>query len=641
MATWYVNGTSGNDANSGASAVLAKKTLAAAYALMSNGDTLEAEGVFQATDGGLGMNNAVERVIRQRFGGLRAWIAGSVAVAAGAWTAHSGDAYKATVTVTSTDVRGVCVRFGDPAILDTFGRPRNMLQQASSLADCIATPNRWWHESNTLYVNLNGTNPATLTAFPLEWMRSGGMTTSTNAIGGQGCSRCVISGISFRNLHTQTGGTEPYSVLLSGEDNLIEYCESHNVGRHHFGYVDSNSTTGKNNRNVMRNCAMWGGGSSAIAGTQSVWYQAGAGGVNDGLAEDCVWHTYQLLDVAGVQFGSAAQDGAFTHTDGVSRVNSLTYRRCQFYHYLDQTQGTWANAGNTTTPNEADGWNPEAYPCRYYDCIFVDRRGVQRGLSMNSAYVRCVLDNTLYGPNGNWSNNFSAFAYLLTSDVVGHTLFQSTFLVADLTVTAGNNATMMYVHNHNSSRHIKLWFDHSALVNNNSGTTGTTVYMFQASHGSTGVSKIRARRSVFVTSVNGNRALFGNDSSAWADADLMFDGCWYFGPAASSSTLGYSQKAARNAQTEWAALIDTSAHAVFAINPGYALPQSPDKASPRPLDASPLAQTKVLPILADAPVGINRRRNSGHYGPWQFGEPVSPEDLGTGGRRIIPLFMDS
>lgn len=46
MADWYVNASSGNDGNSGASAALAKKTLAATYTALASGDRVFLSGVF-------------------------------------------------------------------------------------------------------------------------------------------------------------------------------------------------------------------------------------------------------------------------------------------------------------------------------------------------------------------------------------------------------------------------------------------------------------------------------------------------------------------------------------------------------------------------------------------------------------------
>lgn len=636
MADRHVNFTSGNDSNDGSTPALAKLTPAGVVAITQPGDRILAEGTLPRTTAGFSLSGRSDLTVRQRHGGLKWRMTGTVMLAAASWSNHSGNAYKQTVTETSSNVVGVCVGFGNPANLDVYGRQKCMLQKASSLADCIATDNTWWHESNTLYVNLAGTDPATLTSYPIEWMHLEGIVTTGSAIVAQNCTRCTFSGAEIRNLHCVGSGIEPYAFIGSGTDNVVELFETHNVGRHHIGFVDSG--VGRVNvRNTIRNCRMWGGGSSAIAGTQSVFYLA-ENDVIDGLVEDCVYHTYQLLDVAGVQFGSAVQDGAYGHTNGTTLVRSLTYRRCAFYQYLPQIQGSWANCGNTVTPSEADGWTPTAYPVQYYDCNFVCRRGVQRILSVNSAYVRCLLDNTLYGQGGNYANNFVAFRHdVPSSNVIQSILFQSSFLVTDLNLATGShNAAVMHFYNTSAAKHSRWFLDHSAVVNNNSGNGGTTIGVFQQSAGAT-AGVIKARKTVIVAASTGTlRRLMYNDSSGNpATANLQFDDCLYFGV----STTLYSQDSTRNSEAEWTSLIDPTG--IYGVNPGYALPQSPDKASPQPLPGSELSLRTLTPIAADAPVGINRRRNSGHYGPWQYGAAWSENERGGGGRRArrIAHFM--
>ena len=475
------------------------------------------------------------------------------------------------------------------------------MQKATSLVNCIATPNTWWWESSVLYFNGDGLDPSDGTE-PWEYCLSG-LTTVTNGIQMQGCTNCTVSGIYFRYL--VAAASSNYFIIGSGSGNVITDCVGYYCGRHHFGFVDSG--TGINTNNTIRRCKMYGGGVDATAGTQSVFY-CDDFNVIGALVEDCEYYIYQAYDITGSLFNSSVnQDGGYSHTAGTTTVTDITYRRCYFKCFTG-ANNRWIDFGNPgVVPSFANGWTRSAYGNIISDCTFENAgTPVARTLPVGAWFERCIF---LLGNTG-------SIAQPSTGN--GQTMLSACHVTAPK--SAGGR--MIGMTDSSAANYTDLFLMNTSVVNTSTNSTNTIGIVT----GTGGRSRISAHNCIFQPRTGGSNGVLLADDGSIATANLDFANNWY-------AYVGtYSASTSRDTQAEWSATVDTETDSDYTTIPAWLSATT----SPQPSAKSSSGLPRITSPEHEPTVGINGGSFSDNFGPWQFG--VVYTTAGGGRRRPIYIF---
>jgi hypothetical protein len=606
MAEYFIHGDTGNDSNAG-TAGSPWKTPVPFNTAKADGDIVNVAGFITADQSGFNINNRSNITIRQWAGQTQAKLFAVLDITGNTWTASDADTF--TTTLAASPV-SIVVAF-ENRLASTGIEVDCFLKKATSDANCIATPFTWWWAGGTLRVNIDGDQPGNPSFITVWACRSGGFPSTASGIGGTGCTNCVVDGLWMGLAPGAT--SEPYSVFMSGSGNVIRNVTSWYVARHHLGFVDSG--TGLNTNNTIERCRMIGGAIEEIQGTQSVFYAAGNDVVNARVV-DCEFRIYQARqltwDPPGDYFGGTlTQDGGYSHTAGTTKVNSITYERCVFRNRLGGTNRWVAFGDQPTLPSGADALVTENWPGKVIDCTFInDGTAAIRNLGF-AAYDRCTFQQGAV-PVG-------------TTTGINNYLLRSCFFSA-ATTTQGH----ILLASNNSSNRSTIYLVNCTLIN--SGNTGGSGLI--SFNGTGGTAVVVAYNNLFVCKQSGGTGEFLIGDANVAAGNLTFANNWY----ARVATSGWSDATARDTAAEWASVIESTA--IQNVEPNLSSESAP--AAPTIFGNLWSSPNDSQTFDTEGVLGINGRQFEGDYGAWaSFGEYGTGGGSSTGGRRIIPLFMDS
>lgn len=411
-------------------------------------------------------------------------------------------------------------------------------------------------------------------------------------------------------LYTETTSGQGYGVrLLTCTDGLVEDCEIIDCGFHGIGF-----TSTPNTNNVISRCTVSGG---SAAGTQFVSaITSGSIGQNltGGIMIDCHANVYTNLDFAGVPMVLTSVAGYITHGSTDQFVQDLKFIRCTA---TPLTGSLWNYSGfsinsGTTVPSNLDDWT--TYPVQLIDCSvpdgFIGVTSAESGTAVWVAYVRCYIETIAYNATISAGNN--KLPYL------GGCLLDSCVFIGNSDV--GQDPILRTISGNNTELRIFNTILHNVVT-----ATGVAHALMQWSGTDDTTALLRCRGSIFSCAVDIDSNSMGLLRDFHGTIDM--NDCWYYRIAAGH--FNFQGDTGQILKTDWSGTHDVNG--VYDIDPGYTSRTTGNMQGT--LNSAMKVTKKALALATER--GINGRRYSGHYGPYQYG------NTGHGLRKALDFFQDN
>lgn len=332
MATYYVDGDSGNDANAGTS-IAPFKTLNA-LSVMNSGDTAYLAGLITSHDNKaarITLTGKSNITIRNWEGMPEPRVRG-YKVFTGSWTTNGDGTYDATFPSGMTTLSGVVCNWETNinANNQRYGHCRRYGSKAAVQAAASGSRGRFFYDSATGAFTgyFGGANPATL---EVAFVCAEDVLSAITLVS---CPNARVSGISFGCYPVHTGQFGWAVRLQESPDTMVDNCAALDMGAHAFGTING---SGDGSRCIVYGCFMAG---LSPVGTHLIAYQVSAYTPYTGATfSRCAVVVGRWLGLDGLvldgrgdtvaSVADNAQIGAHGHSNGGTTAN-FTITHCSF-----------------------------------------------------------------------------------------------------------------------------------------------------------------------------------------------------------------------------------------------------------------------------------------------------------------------